>query len=82
MQRRKFIKSAALTSAGLAVTNSLLSCEDTSKKENSTTPISTTQKASLPLVIATWHVENATAKAMEVLQSGGNALDARGRTSI
>ena len=76
MQRRKFIKSAALTSAGLAVTNSLLSCEDTSKKENSTTPISTTQKASLPLVIATWHVENATAKAMEVLQSGGNALDA------
>ncbi|MAX71995.1 MAG: glycosylasparaginase [Flavobacteriaceae bacterium] len=70
------MKSAALTSAGLAVTNSLLSCEDTSKKENSTTPISTTQKASLPLVIATWHVENATAKAMEVLQSGGNALDA------
>ncbi|MAB47056.1 MAG: glycosylasparaginase [Flavobacteriaceae bacterium] len=76
MKRRNFIKSAALTSAGLAVTNSLLSCEDTSKKENSTTPISTTQKASLPLVIATWHVKSATAKAMEVLQSGGNALDA------
>ncbi|MDH7913337.1 N(4)-(beta-N-acetylglucosaminyl)-L-asparaginase [Winogradskyella sp. SYSU M77433] len=76
MQRRKFIKSAALTSAGLAVTNSLLSCEDTSKKENNTTPISTTQKASLPLVIATWYVENATAKAMEILQSGGTALDA------
>ncbi len=76
MKRRNFIKSAALTSAGLAVTNSLLSCEDTSKKENSTTLISTTQTASLPLVIATWHVENATAKAMEVLQSGGNALDA------
>jgi len=76
VQRRKFIKSAALTSAGLAVTNSLLSCEDTSKKENSTTPISTTQTASLPLVIATWHVENATAKAMEILQSGGTALDA------
>ncbi len=76
MKRRNFIKSAALTSAGLAVTNSLLSCEDTSKKENSTTPISTTQTASLPLVIATWHVENATAKAMEVLQSGGTALDA------
>jgi N4-(beta-N-acetylglucosaminyl)-L-asparaginase len=76
MKRRNFIKNAALTSAGLAVTNSLLSCEDTSKKENSTTPISTTQAASLPLVIATWHVENATAKAMEVLQSGGTALDA------
>ena len=53
-----------------------MSCEDTSKKENNTTPISTTQTASLPLVIATWHVENATAKAMEVLQSGGTALDA------
>jgi len=76
MKRRNFIKNAALTSAGLAVTNSLLSCEDTSKKENNTTPISTTQTASLPLVIATWHVENATAKAMEVLQSGGTALDA------
>lgn len=76
MKRRNFIKNAALTSAGLAVTNSLLSCEDNSKKENSTTSVSTTQTASLPLVIATWHVKSATAKAMEVLQSGGNALDA------
>ncbi|UPS92914.1 isoaspartyl peptidase/L-asparaginase family protein [Bizionia sp. M204] len=70
MKRRNFIKNASLTGVGLAVGNSLVSYAETSFKnisKNSTT---------LPLVIATWHVENATAKAMEILQNGGTALDA------
>lgn len=76
MKRRNFIKNAALTSAGLAIGNSLTNCANSESKENNTKAAVSTNEAQLPLVIATWHVKNATAKAMEVLQSGGNALDA------
>ena len=76
MKRRNFIKNAALTSAGLAIGNSITSCADSKSKDNSSQTIALTSKAELPLVIATWHVKNATAKAMEVLQSGGTSLDA------
>lgn len=65
-----------MTGAGLAIGNSITSCADSESKENSSQTIATTSKAQLPLVIATWHVKNATAKAMEVLQSDGTALDA------
>jgi len=70
MKRRNFIKNASLTGVGLAVGNSLVSYAET--------PFKNTLKSTttLPLVIATWHVENATAKAMEILQNGGTALDA------
>ncbi|MEZ4780447.1 MAG: N(4)-(beta-N-acetylglucosaminyl)-L-asparaginase [Flavobacteriaceae bacterium] len=74
MKRRNFIKNASLTGVGLAVGNTLASCvENTSEEKKS---VIATNKASLPLVIATWHVIDATAKAMEVLQAGGTALDA------
>jgi len=74
MKRRNFIKNASLTSVGLAVGTSIVSCKESSENETKmATPI---QKASLPLVIATWNVKNATAKAWEVLQAGGSALDA------
>ena len=77
MKRRNFIKNAALSGAGVAVGSTLLSCADSDKKveTNVVTPV-TNSKATLPLVIATWHVKEATAKAWEVLQAGGNALDA------
>lgn len=76
MNRRKFIKNTSITGIGLALGNSVVSCaENNSDKPTVTTPIDNS-KGSLPLVIATWHVKNATAKAMKVLQSGGNALDA------
>ena len=65
-----------MTGAGLAIGNSITSCADSESKENSSQTTATTSKAQLPLVIATWHVKNATAKAMEVLQSGGTSLDA------
>ncbi|MBT8266529.1 MAG: N(4)-(beta-N-acetylglucosaminyl)-L-asparaginase [Bacteroidia bacterium] len=76
MKRRNFIKNASLTGVGIAVGSALASCAE-SKKE-AITPISedAVQKGTLPLVIATWDVKNATAKAWEVLQSGGTALDA------
>ncbi|MDY2586277.1 isoaspartyl peptidase/L-asparaginase family protein [Winogradskyella aquimaris] len=76
MKRRNFIKNAALTSAGLAIGNSLNNCADSNPKENATISANSTVEVKLPLVIATWDVKNATARAMEVLQSGGNALDA------
>ena len=76
MKRRNFIKNAALTSAGLAIGNFITSCADSKSKDNSSQTIASTSKAQLPLVIATWHVKNATAKAMEVLEAGGNSIDA------
>ena len=72
MERRNFIKNASLTGVGLAVGTATVNCTDAKKTELATS----TQKASLPLVIATWHVKNATAKAWEILQAGGSALDA------
>lgn len=74
MKRRKFLKNASLTGVGLAVGNTLTSCTDTSSK----TEIPKTAKptTSLPVVIATWNVPNATTKSWQILQKGGNALDA------
>ena len=74
MKRRNFIKNASLTGIGLAVTTNLTSCGEKNSDENKTA--GTISKASLPLVIATWNVPNATAKAWEVLESGKSALDA------
>ena len=76
MNRRKFLKNASLTGVGLAVGAAMTSCDDkvegkpTSIKENSES------KALLPVVVATWHVIDATSKAMEVMESGGSSLDA------
>ncbi len=73
MKRRNFIKNASLTSVGLAVGSSLVGCEENlSFVKASDDEV----KASLPLVIATWNVPNATAKAWGVLNNNGNVLDA------
>lgn len=74
MKRRNFIKNASLTGVGLSIGGSLIACDE-SNSEESNTAITTT-KASLPLVIATWDVKNATAKAYETLKEGGDILDA------
>lgn len=75
MERRKFLKNASLTGVGLAVGSTLVNCvENTS--EGKPIPTKSQEKGSIPLVIATWHVMDATAKAWEVLQAGGNSLDA------
>jgi N4-(beta-N-acetylglucosaminyl)-L-asparaginase len=77
MKRRNLIKNASLTGMGIAVTSSLSSCTNSESKDKTTaknTTASTT--APLPLIIATWNVPNATAKAWDVLQSGKSVLDA------
>ncbi|NER18080.1 isoaspartyl peptidase/L-asparaginase family protein [Spongiivirga citrea] len=72
MKRRNFVKNAALGSTGILVGTSTLSCAEKSEKQQE----KTVSKISLPVVVATWNVPNATAKAWEVLQSGKSALDA------
>ncbi len=72
MKRRKFLKNSAIGSAGMLSAPLIASC----KKESKTVP---TKEASIkiqPVVVATWNVPNSTAKAWEVLNAGGNALDA------
>ena len=73
MKRRNFIKKASLTGVGLAVGSTLSGCVEKNPKEKKTTLLT---EASLPLVIATWNVKNATSKAWEVLKKGHSALDA------
>jgi len=79
MKRRKFIQNASLTSLGVVAGAAALSCNDTSKnieitseEKDKTPPL----KGSLPIVIATWDVKNATSKAWQVLEEGKSSLDA------
>lgn len=73
MKRRFFLKNLSLTGVGLTIGSTLVNCNNT--KEDKPI-IANTPKVSLPIVIATWQVPNATAKAMEILQKNGNVLDA------
>lgn len=77
MKRRNFLKNASLTGVGLAVGSTLLNCDEKyTKKSSEEKAITMPPHGTLPLVIATWDVKNATAKAWEILQADGNALDA------
>ena len=77
MKRRNFLKNASLTGVGLAVGSTLINCDEKYlKKSSKANPILSPTKGMLPLVIATWDVKNATAKAWEILQEGGSALNA------
>lgn len=77
MKRRNFLKNASLTGVGLAVGSAFANCADSNPEKSKAITLATlTTQPALPLVIATWNVKNATAKAWEVLQAGGNALDA------
>jgi N4-(beta-N-acetylglucosaminyl)-L-asparaginase len=74
MKRRNFLKNASLTGVGLAVGTSLTDCQNGSSERNKVAVFN--KKIALPLVIATWHVIDATSRAMEILKAGGTALDA------
>ena len=74
MKRRTFIQSASLTGAGIVTGATALSCND--KTESDSTAATPLKEAVLPVVIATWNVHDATAKAWQVLEEGGSALDA------
>jgi len=72
MKRRNFIKNASLTGVGIAV-GSTLYAENKFPFAKASDDI---EKGTLPLVIATWDVKNATEAAWKVLEHGGTALDA------
>jgi len=77
MKRRKFIQKGSLTGLALAVGTSYLSC---AKDNPDAKPIpatdSKTEALRLPIVVGTWNVKKATAKAWDEIQSGKSALDA------
>jgi len=73
MKRRKFLKNSAAGSAGLISTSLLSSCKGESPSASALTAVS---KPIRPVVICTWDFANASAKAWEVLDSGGSSLDA------
>ena len=72
MRRRRFIKNASISSLSIAIGSSLNSCSENSSDETKRSK----SKTQLPMVVATWDVKSATAKAWEVLINGGTALDA------
>ena len=76
MNRRKFIKNTSITGIGLALGSSMVSCAENNSEKPTVVEVSDKSETGFPMVIATWHVKNATAKAMEVLQTGGTSLDA------
>ncbi|MFT6994979.1 MAG: N4-(beta-N-acetylglucosaminyl)-L-asparaginase [Maribacter sp.] len=74
MKRRKFLKNSSTATAALVATPFLTSCKE--EANLSKADVATNTKAIYPIVICTWNFLNASAKAWEVLSSGGNALDA------
>jgi N4-(beta-N-acetylglucosaminyl)-L-asparaginase len=76
MKRRNFIKSASLTGVGIAVGTSITSCHENTKEEPTLTTEQKGEAPILPVVLATWNVKKETAKAYEILENGGDLMDA------
>jgi N4-(beta-N-acetylglucosaminyl)-L-asparaginase len=75
MKRRKFIQNASLSGLGVVAGSAVISCgeaQNNSEEKKETKA----EKVTLPVVVATWNVHDATAKAWEVLQQGKSSLDA------
>lgn len=73
MKRRNFLKNSSAAAAGFLSTTVIASGD---KNKSGSSVILQDVSATLPIVIATWDVPNATAKAWEVINNGGIALDA------
>lgn len=70
MKRRKFLRNSSTVAAGIVSAPILSSYKEIpAVGTTDNTPV-------LPIAICTWNFGNATAKAWEVLEKGGNALDA------
>ena len=74
MKRRNFLQKASLSTIGVVASASVVACKSNIEKNNSSSNVNTTSVK--PIVIATWNVPNATAKAWEILDNGGISLDA------
>ncbi|MFX0555493.1 isoaspartyl peptidase/L-asparaginase family protein [Maribacter sp. CXY002] len=72
MKRRKFLKNSGTVTAGM-LSAPLLASYSENKNQNDTVD---KIKTSYPIALCTWDFGNATAKAWEVLNAGGNSLDA------
>ncbi|MEB8328734.1 N(4)-(beta-N-acetylglucosaminyl)-L-asparaginase [Flavobacteriaceae bacterium KMM 6897] len=73
MKRRNFLKNSTIGAAGLITTPILASFDE---NESKILVAEQSPFVQYPIVICTWNFANATAKAWEVLSSGGNSLDA------
>ena len=73
MKRRKFLKNSSTITAGIVSAPLLASCQESKTAEQKVGNDSIGVK---PIAICTWNFENATAKAWEILNVGGSALDA------
>ena len=72
MERRKFLKNSGLGGAAILGSSLVAACQE---KETDVGSLAA-KVAEGPIVIATWDVPNATAKAYEILKGNGTALDA------
>ncbi|WP_149304622.1 isoaspartyl peptidase/L-asparaginase family protein [Pareuzebyella sediminis] len=72
MRRRKFLKNSTAATAGF-ISAPLIASQGRSATAQDT---SNNPKGSIPIVVCTWNFEKASAKAWEVLEAGGNSLDA------
>lgn len=76
MERRKFLKNSGMATAGMVATAGLASCRTEPKTGEPPAAPSPATAPVRPLVVCTWNFMNASAKAWEVLETGGSALDA------
>ena len=78
MKRRNFLQKASLSTISVVASASVVACKADLEKNNSSNKVHSTSVK--PIVIATWNVPNATAKAWEVLQNLQKSMKNRSRT--
>ena len=77
MKRRNFIKKASATGLGLvAVSSTIISCDETKSSEKKAFVSTSKTKTIKPLVIATWKTDLAVETAAKYLEQGSSALEA------
>ena len=76
MKRRNFLQKAALGSVGITALGSSLAATAATPKGAKDTQDVLPSNSLLPVVIATWSVEQATKKAWQSMEQGSSALDA------
>lgn len=76
MKRRNFLQKAALGSVGITTLGSSLAATAATSKKAKDKQEALASNSLLPVVIATWSVEQATKKAWQSMEDGSSALDA------
>ena len=76
MKRRNFLQKAALGSVGITALGSSIAAKASTPNQTKDRQEIPPLNSSLPVVIATWSVEDATQKAWQSLQDGTTALEA------